>query len=422
VKLAIIGGGSSYAPGLLRAFIDCETFNGSRIVLQDINADTLGVVTPLVRKLAANAGGGIEISATTNLEGAIDGADYVLTTCRPGGFECRAQDERIPLQFGIYGQETCGPGGFFFAARSLPVLREITGVMAKRAPHAILVNYTNPTQIIAEAVTRYTDVPAISICDQSIGDIASVLGALGKANADVRFTSIGLNHATWSEEFSIDGEDGVAVMNRAHDDIVASEADERLKGMFALAKRFGAMPNSYLPYYYYMSDFVRRAQDRPTRAQVIMGELDSYFDHYREQAAAGQPKLTHVRGGSDFGDMAVDVIGALATRDGSEHILNVPNQGAIPNLPFDTIVEMPCRITPTGVERRHFDALADWKMALIGPLSVYQRLAAEAIWHGNRSLALTALATNPMVRDLGVAERLFDAFHAQQSRHYPAFS
>ena len=422
MKLTIIGGGSSYAPGLVKAFINSGTFNGCDIVLHDINAETLQIVTVLVQKLAALSGGGIKITATTKLEDAISGADYVLTTCRPGGFECRYQDESIPLTFDIYGQETCGPGGFFFAARSLPVIREITEIMARTAPNAILVNYTNPTQIVAEAITRYSDVPAISICDQSIGDIESVLHALGKADSDVKFTSIGLNHATWTQEFSIDGEDGVAIMNEAHDRVLASDANDRLKGMFTLARRFGSMPNSYLPYYYYMSEFVSRAKNVPTRAQVIMAELDSYFDHYKEQSATEQPVLTHVRGGSDFGDMAVDVIGALVTRDGSEHILNVPNLGAIPNLPFDSVVEMPCRITPIGVERRKFAELEDWKMALIGPLSIYQRRAAEAIWKGDKSLAITALATNPMVHDLSVAGRMFDAFSAQQSQHYPDFS
>jgi len=422
VKLTIVGGGSSYAPGLVKAFINSRTFAGCNIVLHDINAEMLEVVTGLVSKLAALAGGGIQITSSTNLEEALEGADYVLTTCRPGGFECRHQDEAIPLTFGIYGQETCGPGGFFFAARSLPVIRNITEIMARKAPNAILVNYTNPTQIVAEALTRYSDVPAISICDQSIGDIESVLGALGREGADVKFTSIGLNHATWTQDFTIDGEDGVAAMNAAHDRVIASDANDRLKGMFTLTKRFGSMPNSYLPYYYYMSEFVSRAKDKPTRAEVIMSELDRYFDHYKEESAKVQPVLTHVRGGSDFGDMAVDVIGALVTRDGSEHILNVPNLGSIPNLPYDSVVEMPCRITPIGVERRKFAELEDWKMALIGPLSIYQRRAAEAIWKGDKSLALSALAMNPMVHDLSVASRMFEVFYEKQSQHYPEFS
>ncbi|MCB0115258.1 MAG: hypothetical protein KDD84_14255, partial [Caldilineaceae bacterium] len=343
-KIAIIGGGSAYAPGLIHAFIQqADTFDGAELALMDVAADNVETVAQLGRKMAQAAGARIEITGTTQRKDAIAGADYVLTTFRQGGLKARHLDESIPLKYNVIGQETIGPGGFFFAMRNVPVIRAITAEMAQLAPKAVLVNYSNPTQIVAEAVTHFTDVPCISICDQCSDDQKTILRALNRPDARVTLEWIGLNHATWSTRFEIDGEDGVSVMARHLDEVLAREdVTPRTKRQFLLATAYGRLPNSYMQYYYFREETVAEAQAAPqTRAQSIMATMGSYYAHFAEQLAADTPQLTHVRGGSLFGDWAVDVIRGLVRRDGSVHILNVPNRGALPDFAPDRVVEVP---------------------------------------------------------------------------------
>ena len=276
VKIAIIGGGSAYAPGLINAFLQhSEDFAGGELALMDIAKDELAIVHQLSLRMAESAGADIKISRHDNQQSAIENADYVLTTFRQGGFEARAQDERIPLQHGVIGQETIGPGGFFFAMRTLPVIKGILNDIEHYAPNAVLVNYTNPTQIVAEAVTHFSDVPCISICDQTKDDERKILDAMGIQPESVFLESVGFNHATWSTHFTIDGEDGIKVMNRHYDAVMENpDVSNRVKRQFMLARDYNRLPNSYMQYYYYREETVAEAKSaKKSRAQVIMDDL-----------------------------------------------------------------------------------------------------------------------------------------------------
>lgn len=418
-KIAIIGGGSAYAPGLINAFIqNADAFDGAELALMDIAAAELDIVHQLGRKMAAAAGANLHITATTDQAAAVEGAGYVLTTFRQGGFEARHLDETIPLRYNIIGQETIGPGGFFFAMRTLPVIKALLADIARLAPGAVLVNYTNPTQIVAEAVTHFSAVPCISICDQSSDDAKKLLHALDMPHAAVVLESIGLNHATWSTRFTIDGEDGVAVMLRHYDAVMAREdVSARVKRQFRLTAEYGRLPNSYLQYYYYREETVAEAQAQPmTRAQEILAALPGYYQHFREQIAAPIPRLTHVRGGAIFGDMAVEVLRGLAQGDGRIYTLNVPNRGALPALAPDRVVEVPARLERRGATPLVQDRLPSAVMGLLHMLAEYQWLAAEAIWHEDRRALVHALAANPLVLSLPLAEKLLkDDAEARQS-------
>ncbi|MCB9456831.1 MAG: glycoside hydrolase [Anaerolineaceae bacterium] len=421
LKIAIIGGGSAYAPGLINAFIHhAATFAGAELALMDIAETEVGIVQRLGQRLADHAGVDMRITATTNQREAISGADYVLTTFRQGGFEARHQDEAIPLQFGVIGQETIGPGGFFFAMRTLPVIKSIVQDIEEVAPGAVLVNYTNPTQIVAEAVTHFSDIPCISICDQTRDDQGKILGALNMPDAAVELESIGLNHATWSTRFTINGEDGVAVMMRHYDKVMAREdVSNRVKRQFRLAGEYGRLPNSYLQYYYYCEETVKEAQAAPkTRAQEILEALPGYYEHFQEQIAADVPHLTHARGGSVFGDMAVEVLRGLVERDGRIHTLNIPNHRAIPGFAEDRVVEVPARLEAAGASPLVQPALPAEVMGLLHMLAEYQWTAAEAIWNDDRRAAVHALATNPLVVSLPLANRLLDAITPLQRGYF----
>ena len=422
-KIAIIGGGSAYAPGLIHAFIqEAAAFQGAELALMDLAAEQLETVAALARKMAAAAGADLTISATTDRRAAVDGADYVLTTFRQGGFAARHLDEAIPLKHGVIGQETIGPGGFFFAMRTLPVIRGLLAEMEELAPRAVLVNYSNPTQIVAEAVAHFSRVPCISICDQSRDDQKTILHALGRPDAHVVLESIGLNHATWSTRFEIDGEDGVAVMTQALDAVLAREdVSARTKRQFRLAAEYGRLPNSYMQYYYFRDETVAEAQAAPqTRAQAIMDAIPGYYAHFQEQLAAETPRLTHVRGGSLFGDMAVEVLRGLVQQDGSIHTLNVPNRGALPDFAPDRVVEVPARLERRGATPLVQNPLPSAVTGLLKMLADYQWLAAEAIWQGDRPALDRALAANPLVLALPLARRLLDEMIPLQAAYVDA--
>lgn len=423
LKIAIIGGGSAYAPGLINAFIQvADIFSGSELALMDIAAEELEIVQRLGAKMAAASGVDLKISATLRQQEAISGADYVLTTFRQGGFEARYQDESVPLRYDVIGQETIGPGGFAFAMRTLPVIKSILDDIQRYAPQAVLVNYTNPTQIVAEAVTHFSQVPCISICDQSREDERKVLEALGMPDSVIELESVGLNHATWSTEFTIDGHDGVDVMASNLDKVLASQdVSERVKRQFRLTSEYGHLPNSYMQYYYFREETLAEAKASPkTRAQVIMDSLPGYYQHFREQIAADIPRLTHVRGGSLFGDMAVDVIGGLVKQDGSIFTLNVPNQDALPDFPPDRVVEVPARLEGKSTAPQRYSSFPAEIRGLLYMLGEYQWLAADAIWNGDRRAVEHALAANPLVLSLSLAKKILGDIIPIQKTFLPA--
>lgn len=420
-KIAIIGGGSAYAPGLIHAFIqNASAFPGAEIALMDIAAHELDIVHRLGQKMVGAAGVDLNITATTDRRKAVSGADFVLTSFRQGGFEARHQDEIIPLEYNIIGQETIGPGGFFFALRTLPVIKSLIQDIRELAPGAVLVNYTNPTQIVAEAVTHFSDIPCISICDQSKEDMQNIRKSLHLPGAVIELESVGLNHATWSTKFEIDGEDGIRVMERHLKAVLDSEeVSARTKRQFLLACEYGRLPNSYMQYYYFRQETVAEAKAAPkTRAQVILESLPSYYQHFEEQIAAETPRLTHVRGGSLFGDMAVDVLRGLAEKNHKIYTLNVPNRSALADFAPDRVVEVPARLEVNSATPLAQGKLPSEVTGLMHMLAEYQWLAADAIWNGDLKAVEHALAANPLVLSLSIARDMLADIRALQQGYW----
>ncbi len=410
MKIAIIGGGSAYAPGLLQAFAaEAAAFPGAELALMDVAADELAIVARLGARLLE--GSGLRLSATSDRLRALDGADLVLTTFRQGGLAARALDERVPLEFGVIGQETIGPGGFFFAMRTLPVMRAIAAEVAAWAPGAVVVNYSNPTQIVAEALARHTDVPCIAICDQTDDDRVHLAAALGLPPTAIELESVGLNHATWSTTCRVEGEDGVARIAAAAARVQdRADVAPRVRRQFWLTERYGRVPNGYLPYYYDRDATVAEARAAGrTRAEVIAAELPAMYRHFEEQARAPQPTLAHGRGGSVFGDFAVRVLRALASGERARLTLNVRNGDALPDLDPDRIVEVPCTLEGGRATPEPQGRFARDSVGLLRMLADYQAAAADAIWADDPDAVERALAANPLVVSLTLARDLLRA-------------
>ncbi|MEJ7839223.1 MAG: hypothetical protein WKF81_10420, partial [Thermomicrobiales bacterium] len=228
IKLAYIGGGSTRAPGTMASIIhQGVNFDGSHIVLIDLDQNRLELVKTIADKLVANAGLDITISTTTDqLHGLVD-CDAVLTSFRPGGFEARHLDESIPLKHGIIGQETQGPGGFFMALRSIQAMKSIVADIGNVCPGATIFNYTNPVNIVAQAITRHTSTKIVSLCEGPIIFPRAVARAAGLDPDNVDAVMVGLNHACWSTRHLYAGDDMIPLVKHAAAQLLTDPATSR---------------------------------------------------------------------------------------------------------------------------------------------------------------------------------------------------
>jgi 6-phospho-beta-glucosidase len=426
IRLVYIGGGSTRAPGTVASLVERgEAFRGSEVVLVDLDLERLDVVRRLTERMVAVRGLDLRVSATTERSSALDGADVVLTSFRPGFEAARALDESIPLRHGVIGQETQGPGGFFMALRSIAIMREIVAEMEQRCPDAWLVNYTNPVNIVSEAITHHSAIRCVSLCEGPITfprDNARLAG-LDPARLDA--TLVGLNHTGWSVRHEYDGADIMPLVEAAAERLDTSGGPTtRDELMVHLAATMGALPSAYLYYYYFADHALSAALAAPhSRAQEIMASVDDYWTHYRQQAVAAAPRLDpeRSRGGILELELAVDVIEAIVNDRGTRWPVNVPNRGgALPRFPDDLVVEIPARVSANGIEPIDVPALPPQVRGLIESLGAYQSLAAEAAWSGTRRDGVRALAAHPLVFTLPTAEALYDEMAAAHSAYLPA--
>ncbi len=423
-KIVYIGGGSTRAPGTVLSFIEqAQDFAGSEIVLVDLDPDHLELVRRLAESFAAARGADLTFSATTDRTVALRDADAVLTSFRPGGFEARHLDESIPLGLGVIGQETQGPGGFFMALRSIAVMRGIVADVERICPRATVFNYTNPVNVIAEAVTHHSDIAIMSLCEGPIVFGQEIVESAGLDPSRLDVTMIGLNHGCWSIRHLYDGEDLMPILGEAYASMVEENRGERpARRMIELALAMGSLPASYFQYYYFTDELLQTLQDKPTtRAQDILAQVGPYWDYYAEQADRGDPELdpTRSRAGVQELELAVDVMDAMLNDKGEIWPVNVPNRGAIADFPDDLVVEVPAHVDRHGANPLTCGHMPRATRGLVGALAEYQALTAEAAWDGDRHDAVIALSTHPLVRSVEKAEELYAAMSAQLREHLP---
>ena len=425
IKLAYIGGGSTRAPGTMASFVQQgENFDGSEVVLIDLDQARLEIVRTLAEKMARVHGVDLQVRATTDRCTGLEDCDAVLTSFRPGGFEARYLDESIPLAHGVIGQETQGPGGFFMALRTVTVMRDIVGDMERVCPGARLFNYTNPINIVSEAVTHHSTIPTVSLCEGPIIYPRMLAGMADLDRNKVDAVMIGLNHGCWSVRQRYDGQDMIPLLREAwerkRDD---PQTLPHRKRMLQLAATMGAIPADYFQYYYFKDELLAELQAKPTtRSQDIMAHVPDYWRHYREQAASDRPELDSEcsRGGINELELAIDVMDAVFNDRREVWPVNVPNMGAIGNFSDDLVVEAPGFADRHGVAPLASGRLPRHLSGLVEMLAEYQALTAEAAWHGTRLDAVRALASHPLVLDLRRAETLYAEMSAAHRAYLPA--
>lgn len=425
IKLVYIGGGSSRGAGTMASFLERgEHFRGSEVVLVDLDPERLEIVRRLAQRIADNKGLDITITATTDRRAGLRDADAVLTSFRPGNFEARALDERIPLKHGVIGQETQGPGGFFMALRSLNEFTGIVEDIKAVAPKAIIFNYTNPVNIVSQAVSRFTDVPIYSMCEGLMFFPNTTLRAAGLDPERAKITMAGVNHNGWSFEHLYDGADIMPLLDRAWEERRDDPSMDILaRRMLELAVTMRSVPADYFQYYYYGPEILRELQGaRMTRSEVIMSSLPDYWQHYTEQSFADVPWLdpNRSRGGIHELELALDVMDSYFNDTPERLPVNLPNTGGfLPGFDEDVVVEVWCTVDGTGVHPEPQKPLPHTVRGITQQLAEYQYLAAEAAWVGTRRDAIAALAANPLVPGLRVAEELYDEMAAAHAAYLP---
>lgn len=412
LRWVYLGGGSTRAPGTMASFVaQGENFRGSEVVLVDLDEGRLEQVAALTRRFAETQGLDLSVCTTTNLPEALPDADAVLSSFRPGGFEMRHLDESIPLKHGVIGQETQGPGGFFMALRSVHVVQDLVRQMEQLCPRATLFNYTNPVNIVAEAVTHHSDIRTISLCEGPIVFPLELAQSAGLDPAKVEATMVGLNHACWSVRARYGEEDLIPLLQNAYEERVAAGVDPKSLRLLKLAATMESLPASYFQYYYFKDEVLAELQAKPTtRAEDIMAAVPDYRAHYHEQLTAATPKLdpARSRGGIHELELAFDVMDALYNDKNEVWPVNVPNRGALSDFPDDLVVEVPALINKHGATPLVCGGLPRAVVGLVRQLGEYQALTAEAAWSGDRRSALQALTSHPLVLSLAKAETLYD--------------
>jgi 6-phospho-beta-glucosidase len=323
----------------------------------------------------------------------------------------------------VIGQETQGPGGFFMALRSIQVMQGIIADMEAVCPRARLFNYTNPVNIVSQAVTHHTAIPTVSLCEGPIVTNRFLVEMVGLDPDRLDAVSIGLNHASWSVRHLYDGQDVIHRLQegylRLKDDPTVETEDLRI---LELACQMESLPSTYFQYYYFKDEILAELQAKPTtRAQDIMASVPDYWAHYHEQAERDRPDLdpSRSRGGIHELELGIDVMDAIFNDRKEVWYVNVPNQSSILDFPDDMVVETVGYVDQNGITPLSMGRLPHHVSGLLQMLGEYQALTAEAAWSGSRRDGVRALASHPLVLSLHLAETLYDELAAAHREYLP---
>lgn len=431
IKIVTIGGGSSYTPELIEGFIKrYPELPVRELWLVDIpeGREKLEIVSALAKRMVEKAGVPIEIHTTLDRREALPGADFVTTQIRVGHLEARAKDERIPLKYGVIGQETNGPGGLFKGLRTIPVILEICRDIEELCPEAWFINFSNPAGMVTEAVLRYSGITkTIGLCNVPIGMHMAVAEMLEVEQSRIHIDFAGLNHMVFGLEVYLDGK---AVMGEVLDKL-ASGPSMTMKNIVDVGwekdfiKALNLLPCPYHRYYYQTEKMLEQEQqalqDKGTRAEVVQELEKELFTLYSDENLAVKPKQLEERGGAFYSDAACNLINSIYNNKQDIQVVNVRNNGAISSLPADSAVEVSCIITNEGPKPIAMGGMPVAVSGLVQQIKSFERLAAEAAVTGSYRTALLAMVINPLVSSDSTAKQILDEMLEAHKEYLPQF-
>lgn len=419
MKIAVIGGGSTYTPELVEGFARrSDVLALDELVLHDISAERLRVVGGLAERILRRNGFPGRLSTTTDLSEAVSGAAAVLIQLRVGGQQARLGDETLPGKYGLLGQETTGAGGFAKALRTVPVVLEIAERVRDLAgPDAWIVDFTNPVGIVTRALLDAGH-RALGLCNVAIGFQRRLAELFEVAPERVRLGHAGLNHLSWIRSIEVDGVDRLP-------ELLAGPDLDMLEGKTGvpsdLIRTIGAIPSYYLHYFYCTDHEVARQQAGSHRAEEVLRLENELLAMYEDPALDHKPELLEHRGGAYYSEAAAALVTSLLTGDDGDHYVDVRNGGLVAGLPDEAVVEVAAVVNRSGAHPRPVPALQPEMLGLVQAVTAYEELAIEAAITGDRTVARRALLANPLVRQWDVVAPLLDDLLAANRGFLPAF-
>ncbi|MEV8397834.1 6-phospho-beta-glucosidase [Streptomyces niveus] len=435
MRLTVLGGGGFRLPLVYGALLgDHAEGRVTDVVLHDVDSARLTAIARVLADQAAGVADAPRVTVTTDLDEAIRGADFVFSAIRVGGLEGRAADERVALAEGVLGQETVGAGGIAYGLRTVPVAVDIARRVARLAPDAWVINFTNPAGLVTEAMARHLGGRVIGICDSPVGLGRRVARVLGGDPGTAFIDYVGLNHLGWLRGLRIDGRDQLPRL-LADPALLGAIEEGRLFGAEWL-RSLGSIPNEYLHYYYFNRETVRayreaertrgaflRDQQAGFYAEMenegapalatwdrIRAEREAtYMAHNREAAGAGERAVEDLESGG-YEKVALALMRAIAHDSRATLILNVRNGTTLSVLDADAVIEVPCLVDANGAHPVAVAPLPYHATALVCAVKGVEREVLAAAESGSRTTAVKAFALHPLVDSVTVARRLVDGY------------
>ncbi|HEY1919135.1 MAG TPA: 6-phospho-beta-glucosidase [Streptosporangiaceae bacterium] len=414
MKIAVIGGGSTYTPELVDGIARLAGQVGvEELMLVDPDAGRLSVVGPFSARIMNALGHPGRVRWTTDLDEGLDGAGAVLLQLRVGGQAARQRDETWPLECGCVGQETTGAGGLAKALRTVPVVLDIAERFRRRADSsAWIIDFTNPVGIVTRALLDAGH-RAVGLCNVAIGFQRKFAAMLDVPAERVQLDHVGLNHLTWERKVLVDGKDRLP-------DLLATGAEEIAADIELPAEvmlNIGAVPSYYLRYFYAHDEVVEEELHSPTRAEQVAAIERELLDIYADPTLDRKPDLLGQRGGAFYSEAAVALLASLTAGTGDVQVVNVRNAGTLPFLPGDAVIEVPATIGADGAVPLPADPVGPLQRGLISAVSAYEELAVEAALRGGRERVEMAMLAHPLIGQADLARRLTDLLLAENARY-----
>ncbi|WP_431895151.1 6-phospho-beta-glucosidase [Nonomuraea sp. bgisy101] len=415
MKLAVVGGGSTYTPELIDGFARLrDELPLTEIALVDPHASRLELVAGVSRRMLARAGHPAEVVATSSVEEGVAGAQAVLFQLRVGGQAAREVDETLPLRCGCVGQETTGAGGLAKALRTVPVVLELAERVREHAPEAWIVDFTNPVGIVTRALLDAGH-HAIGLCNVAIGFQRRFAAHLGLAPAQVSLGHVGLNHLTWERSVLVDGVDVLPKLIAEHGQELADDIGLPVE----LVRRLGVVPSYYLRYFYAHDLVVEEQRAKPSRAAEVAAMEAELLGLYADPTVDTKPELLERRGGAFYSEAAVALIASLLGDRRDTQVVNVRNAGTLPFLPDEAVIEVPATIGAAGAVPLPVPAVEPLYAGLIANVSAYESLALDAALRGGEERVRNALLAHPLIGQEAVAGELTRLLLEANRAHLP---
>ena len=437
IKIVTIGGGSSYTPELIEGFIKRkDELPIKEIWLVDIEdgKEKLEIVGAMAQRMVKAAGLDWKVNLTLDRREALKDADFVSTQFRVGLLDARIKDERIPLSHGIIGQETNGAGGMFKAFRTIPVILDIIDDMRELCPNAWLVNFTNPSGMVTEAAIKYGGWDrTVGLCNVPINCIEDDAKMLGVPSSELFFKFAGLNHFHWHRVWDKEGNEKTAeVIEKLYNPLLAEEKKDAgvanikdIKFNYEQIKDLGILPCPYHRYYYITDDMLKEELESyskgETRAEVVKRTEAELFELYKDPKLDYKPEQLTKRGGTHYSDAACELIASIYNDKRTTMVVSTKNNGALEDLPYDSIVEVSSTITSHGPEPINFGKFDPAPRGMVQIMKGMEETTISAAVTGNYNKALHAFTINPLVPSGQIAKDLLDEMLLAHKKHLPQF-